>query len=292
MTVTVVIPALNEETSIRRCLEHVVAQGDIVSDVVVVDNNCTDATVSIAEEMSRSHPAIRVVAESEPGLSHARYAGFDAARSDVIAGIDADTVVSPGWARSIVDMFDRHPEVGAGTGPATFYDMPFQGRYRRRADAITARAEKASRDGTPLRVPQVSGANTAVRTEAWRRVRDSVSYRRDLYEDLDLSMNLVSQGWQVALIPGMRAEVSGRRMLSGPRDFLRYGLCIPRTYRHHGRPGMAALTTAIVVLQMVLNTAKLPFTRSWDPATKRFSLRRMRDSRRDIRQPPVAGDLA
>ncbi|WP_045821722.1 glycosyltransferase family 2 protein [Williamsia herbipolensis] len=288
MAISVVIPALDEERTIAHCIGCVLDQGPAVGEIIVVDNNSTDATAQIVTEMARDHPAIRLLAEPVPGLSHARYAGFNAATGDVIAGIDADTRVSPGWADAIETMFARHPEVGAGTGPAVIYDLPHQGWYRKRARDHDDRAARASVDGAPVSIVQVSGANTALRTAAWDTVKDAVSYRRDVYEDLDLSLNLKAAGWVVALVPGMAAGVSGRRLLSGPRDFLRYALCIPRTYRLHGKRGLARLTTVIVVAQAVLNTARLPITRAWDPSTESFSLRRLRSAGDDVREPPVS----
>ncbi len=80
-------------------------------------------------------------------------------------------------------------------------------------------------------------------------------------------------------------------MLSGPGDFLRYGLCIPRTYRMHGERGKATASLLIVLAQTVINTLKLPSSRSWDPTLRRHSFRRLRHSAAEVRVPPVGAGL-
>ena len=77
LPVSVVIPALNEESCIARCLVSVLDQDfpRDQMDVVVVDNGSTDATASIARQFP-----VRVVEESRSGVAKARNAGIRAAR--------------------------------------------------------------------------------------------------------------------------------------------------------------------------------------------------------------------
>lgn len=95
-TLTVVIPAYNEETTIGRALDALLAEGDQIDEIIVVDNNCTDDTVAVAQ----AHEAagrLRIITEEQPGLIPARNAGIAAAKTPIVARIDADTIVQPGW---------------------------------------------------------------------------------------------------------------------------------------------------------------------------------------------------
>jgi glycosyltransferase involved in cell wall biosynthesis len=69
--ISVVIPALNAERFIAEAIESVHAQTLKVSEIIVVDNGCTDRTAQIASELG----AI-VVDEQQRGLSRARNAGL------------------------------------------------------------------------------------------------------------------------------------------------------------------------------------------------------------------------
>src|SRR5688500_17107775 len=90
---SVVIPVYNEADSLDLCLSAIAAQTTQPFEVIVVDNNSTDTTAEIAA----SYPFVRLVYESRQGVVHARNTGFNLAQGDIIARIDADTVIESGW---------------------------------------------------------------------------------------------------------------------------------------------------------------------------------------------------
>ena len=59
-TITLIIPAHNEEKYIWPCLEHIIANAnEHIDEIIVIDNASTDATKKIAE----SYPGVKVVTE-------------------------------------------------------------------------------------------------------------------------------------------------------------------------------------------------------------------------------------
>ncbi|GAA1909096.1 glycosyltransferase family 2 protein [Williamsia serinedens] len=285
--ISIVIPAYNEGSAVRACLERASAQGPDVAEIVVVDNNSTDDTADHIRSAAEHDDRIRLVSEPRAGVAFARYTGFSCASQDLIASVDCDTILDAGWAGAITRVMDTHPEVVAGTGPMVMHDLPFQNRYRRRNNRLQARAEAALAAGGPLRVPALSGANSVIRAGAWKEIQDDVSHRPDLFEDLDRSLLLHARGHDTVLIPGMTATVSGRRLLSGPASFIRYAACGPRTYAHHGKWGMAVLATAVNTLALVRTMTLLPANRAWDPDRECFSLGRMFGRGITIRASPI-----
>ena len=93
-SISVVIPALNEEKYLGETLQWVEAairtwqceQPGSVGEVIVVDNDSTDRTAEIA----RNYDA-KVVTEKERNISRARNAGDKAAAGEVFLFLDADT---------------------------------------------------------------------------------------------------------------------------------------------------------------------------------------------------------
>jgi glycosyltransferase involved in cell wall biosynthesis len=83
--ISVVIPALNAERFIGEAIESVHAQTLNVSEIIVVDNGCSDRTAQIASELG----AI-VVEEKKRGLSLARNAGIRRSTQQWIALLDSD----------------------------------------------------------------------------------------------------------------------------------------------------------------------------------------------------------
>jgi glycosyltransferase involved in cell wall biosynthesis len=88
LPVSVVIPCLNEASSIAHCVNaarRVLDEHDLQGEVVVVDNGSDDGSATLAQLAGA-----RVVQEPRRGYGSAYLAGFAAARGDYIVMIDAD----------------------------------------------------------------------------------------------------------------------------------------------------------------------------------------------------------
>jgi hypothetical protein len=86
--VSVVIPCLNEASSIARCVEsaqRVLEREGVFGEVIVVDNGSTDGSAELAEAAGA-----RVVREPRRGYGSAYLAGFEAARGEYVVMADAD----------------------------------------------------------------------------------------------------------------------------------------------------------------------------------------------------------
>jgi glycosyltransferase involved in cell wall biosynthesis len=83
--ISVVIPALNAERFIGEAIESVHAQTLKVSEIIVVDNGCSDRTAQIASNLGAV-----VVKEPKRGLSRARNAGIRVCRQEWVALLDSD----------------------------------------------------------------------------------------------------------------------------------------------------------------------------------------------------------
>ena len=121
--ISFVVPAFNEEALIAACLHSIMAEVSRLGcavEIIVVDNNSTDRT----REIVASIPGVSIVDEPQRGLVQARRAGCLAARGRLIANIDADTMIPPGWLDTVFAAFDRHPDLAALSGPFVHYDLP------------------------------------------------------------------------------------------------------------------------------------------------------------------------
>ena len=88
LAVSVVIPCLNEEESIGRCVESALAAlgvAGLTGEVIVADNDSKDNSAALAAEAGA-----RVIREERRGYGSAYLAGFAAARGDYIVMADAD----------------------------------------------------------------------------------------------------------------------------------------------------------------------------------------------------------
>jgi glycosyltransferase involved in cell wall biosynthesis len=110
--VSVIIPARNEEASIARAVESVAMQLE-VGEVMVVNDNSTDATGAILAGLATHYPKLRVLdagplPERWVGKNHAASVGAAAAEGDWLLFTDADTCHYPGSTRrALMDAVDH-----------------------------------------------------------------------------------------------------------------------------------------------------------------------------------------
>jgi glycosyltransferase involved in cell wall biosynthesis len=207
VTLSVVIPARNEASILGACLAALSGQSDPVDEIIVVDNDSSDSTAAIA----RSHPGVIVVREPRQGVTYARNTGFDAATSDVIARIDADTLVTADWARSIRRAFAADPGLAALTGPAGFTRLSSSGRVIGRAAYALIRAIHEQMIGSG---PVMYGHNMALSRAAWNQLRNVVTCGDDaISEDLDVTLALVRSGQRIGYEPSMLVTIGVERTL-------------------------------------------------------------------------------
>ena len=84
MKISVILPALNEEKNIAKVLK-VIQESNTVDEIIVVDNNSTDNTSTIAKEMGA-----KVILCKKRGKGYAMEMGLYAAQGDIVVFVDAD----------------------------------------------------------------------------------------------------------------------------------------------------------------------------------------------------------
>lgn len=117
--ISFIIPCYNEEKTIANCIISILEEihrTKVVSEIIVVDNNCTDRTSEISSSLGA-----KVVQETRKGVVWARQKGYKEAKYDLIANIDADSFISPGWITTALNNINS-PDVVAITGSLNYYD--------------------------------------------------------------------------------------------------------------------------------------------------------------------------
>ncbi|AMY17855.1 glycosyltransferase family 2 protein [Rhodococcus sp. NPDC003994] len=270
-TLSLVIPAFNEEDTIEYLIDSLRDQLDEFHEIIAVNNNSTDRTAEILERLESELPVLRVVNEPRPGVVMARNAGFDAAVGDVIGRLDADARAKPGWARTVREFFATAAEdVGAGTGRFDQYDMPLQRVHKLFLDV----GFRHDGDG-PLEVPTLFGANMAVRRSTWDEIRPHLLEIPGIFDDLDITLCITDAGQKSVLIDGMNISASGRRMLSSVSSYKKFVEYMPATYEARGMHEEAEKSKAAVRSMRLLHLVFWIPSRAYNPVSGRFSLKQL-----------------
>ena len=259
--VSFVIPVYNEADRIADCLRAIAAQTVLPYEVIVVDNNSTDHTAGLA----MLFPFVRLVHEKRQGVVYARDRGFSAARGDIIARIDADTIIPIGWTETLIDIF-ADPTIHLVTGSVDIREIAAP----RLASGIDLfwRRYLDRRLGTQI---GLQGANMALRRTVWKAIKHEVCHDRGLHEDFDIGIHANQHGFTACFTEELRASVCHRQLDAGFKDFADYALTSPRTYLAHGiRKGR--IMYRVVAFVLVLYPIIYVMSRGYDQTTGRFSL--------------------
>jgi len=122
--VSVLVPARNEEATIEACIRAIASSEHPVHEIVVCDDQSTDATPEILQRLGRQIPHLRVIRgrplpDGWVGKPHACHQLASVATGDVLIFVDADTLLAPSAVERVLSFM--HPPDG-----------------RRRASVVTA----------------------------------------------------------------------------------------------------------------------------------------------------------
>ncbi|WP_299168584.1 glycosyltransferase family 2 protein [uncultured Arthrobacter sp.] len=232
-SVSIVIPAYNEEGVIRQCLIAAIYQSMPAHEILVVNNRSTDHTADVVRQMQLEYPEspIYLLEQNEvQGLIPTRNFGLNHATGDVLGRIDADSVLEPDWVETVQAGF-TDPEVAAATGPVVYYDMPMRRWGLKADDKMRQLVLKLARNQYHF----LFGSNMALRRTAWEQIRDRtcLDEQDQMHEDIDISLHLAEQDLVIRYIPAMVSGMSARRLENSPKDYRYYVTRFDRTYRAH-----------------------------------------------------------
>ena len=122
-SISVVIPAHNEEKYIERCINSVwqaAKNYNGKTEIIVVCNRCTDCT----DELARKNGA-RVIYNEDRCIAKVRNTGIAASKGDIIITIDSDNRMTNGTIKEVVSMLTSGKFIGGGA-PIRFerYSFP------------------------------------------------------------------------------------------------------------------------------------------------------------------------
>jgi cellulose synthase/poly-beta-1,6-N-acetylglucosamine synthase-like glycosyltransferase len=198
--VSIVVPAYNEVAGIERAVRSLASSEYPEFEVVVVDDGSTDGTGALVDSLGL--PGVRVLREPNRGKSEALNTAVAAARYDLIAAVDADTLFEPGTLTALVRPF-ANDRVGAVAGNTKVGNRRTLLGLWQHIDYVTGfNLDRRLYDVLGC-MPTVPGAVGAFRRSALHEVGGFSS--DTLAEDTDVTIALGRAGWKVVYAETARA---------------------------------------------------------------------------------------
>jgi glycosyltransferase involved in cell wall biosynthesis len=222
MTISIVVPVHNDAEHLKCCLDSISAQSSSPDEVIVVDNNCSDDSVKVAGE----YGFVTLLKEPKQGVVFARNRGFNAASGDIVARIDADTILPPDWLARVT----RHFEASENpiSGSSYFYDL---GKFGVFSGWLQARVPFAI-NRLLLGQPIMWGSNCAFLRSDWLKVAGRTSARTNIHEDIDLTILFGRLGRRTVFDYGLKVGIDSRLLSDSRRgrdQQMKYLKMWPRT---------------------------------------------------------------
>jgi glycosyltransferase involved in cell wall biosynthesis len=218
---TVAICTHDNAPMLERALERLAAQRVSPAtrwELVVVDNRSGDATPGLLREVAErgTFPAMRAVREERLGLAHARRRALAEARADVVAFVDDDCLLDPGWVEAALAFARARPRAGAFGGRV---DLRWEAPPSAIAEACAWALAKQDHGPAPVMLPargggSLVGAGLVVRRQA---LEDSGWHQRGQMlgrtgkaltsgDDAEIGLRIRAAGWELWYEPAMRLE--------------------------------------------------------------------------------------
>src|SRR6185436_506291 len=102
MTLSVVVPAFNEEATVGTVIARVLAEVRLDLELIVIDDGSTDRTPQIVDDLAARDSRVRVLHQKNAGKAAALRRGFELSRGDVIIIQDADFEYDPAEIEHVV----------------------------------------------------------------------------------------------------------------------------------------------------------------------------------------------
>jgi GT2 family glycosyltransferase len=208
LTVSIIIITCNRPFLLRHCLKRVLEQKYPHKEVIVVDSSSNNESECVVAEFPEVI-TVRLRGQRN-NMPQARNEGIAASSGDIIAFIDDDSMVSPGWLEALVEAY-RDETVGATGGRVISRPEPH-------CDEST---------GSPTLIVKPSGVviakntylSSTVQTEVDHLIGCNMSFLRkaleqvggfdpnytltNLREETDLCIRVKKAGWRIIFAPKM-----------------------------------------------------------------------------------------
>lgn len=100
--VSVIIPVYNTEEYLNECIESVVTQIYQNLEIIIINDGSTDNSAKIIDKYAKFDTRIKVISNTNHGVSYTRNCGINNATGDYITFVDSDDIVSDKYIEKMI----------------------------------------------------------------------------------------------------------------------------------------------------------------------------------------------
>jgi GT2 family glycosyltransferase len=174
MDASIIVCTYNRADSLKDTLQALREQTttpDLNWEVLVVDNNSSDYTQKVIEDVQQSWPQLRYTSERQQGLSHARNHGINSAKGEILLFTDDDVLPEPEWLETTLAGMEKYQADACGGFIAPIWESPPPPWLTERFYGFLAVRTERSDDYPITSASQAPfGANMAIKKSVFQKV--------------------------------------------------------------------------------------------------------------------------
>lgn len=205
-TASIIIITCNRPFLLQHSIQHVLDQPHLEKEIIVVDSSSDEESEGIVAR----YPQVKYVhlRGQRNNMPQARNEGIKLSSGDIVAFIDDDSMVQPGWLDALIDVY-QDETIGAAGGRVIGMPEPYCDQLEgppRLTVATSGRvvAKDAGLVSTnPIEVDHLIGCNMSFRRKALEMVGgfDQNYTLTNLREETDMCVRVKKAGWRIMFHP-------------------------------------------------------------------------------------------
>lgn len=204
---TIVLPAYDAATYLPQTIESVLNQTFTDFELIIIDDGSTDNTAAIAYHYKKKDKRIKILFQSNQGVSATRNQGINHSNSKYIGFIDADDKWFPDNLASHFKHLEANPDLGVSYAKVEFLDL--DGNHT--GKIARGRLTKLQPQHLLYDNPTMTASNLVIRRQVFQEIGCfdcTMSYS----EDLNFLFRVACSDWR---IEGINQVLLGYRTTQG-----------------------------------------------------------------------------
>lgn len=198
--VSVILPFYNAEKTFKAATESILNQTFSDFELLLVNNNSTDASLQIAKKLAKTDARVRLLNETKPGVANAMNCGLSNANGSYIARMDADDIAHPDRLAKQVDFLEKNRNIDF-LGSEVKY-VPHQEKttgFRRFVKWVNS--FHSSQEIETKRFIEIPVVNPTIMFRRELHERYGGCFDGDFPEDYEMQLRYLDAGVKIAKLP-------------------------------------------------------------------------------------------
>ncbi|MBE9212352.1 glycosyltransferase family 2 protein [Plectonema cf. radiosum LEGE 06105] len=191
-TFTVVMPAYNAAPYLAQTIESVLSQTFTDFELLIIDDGSTDNTAVIAEDYQQKDKRVKLLIQSNRGVSATRNQGIASSNSPYIAFIDADDKWFPDKLALHYQHLEKNPHLGVSYAKVEF--LTPDGKHTRKI--AQGRLTKLQPQHFLYENPTMTVSNLVIRRQVFEEI-GCFDCNMNYSEDLDFLFRIACSQWKI-----------------------------------------------------------------------------------------------